>query len=52
MYYYHDPFKSLACAYLGADDGIVGSVSGQSCIGDYGKSLFQIVDMTDLLLLF
>ena len=34
------PFKSLACYYLGID-GIVGSVSDQSCIGESGKSLFK-----------
>ena len=46
MLYYHDPFKFLACEELGIDEGNVGSVSGQSCIGEYGKSLFQIVDLT------
>ena len=44
--YYHDPFKSLACIDLGYE-GTVESVSGESCIGVEGKSLFQIVDMTN-----
>ena len=39
---FHDPFKSLACNSLGAV-GNVGSVSGQSCVGEYGKSFFQIL---------
>ena len=39
---YHDPFKSLACYGLGHDGGNVGSVSDQSCIGEDGKSLFQM----------
>ena len=46
MYYYHDPFKSLACNSLGEYGGNVESVSGQSCIGEYGKSLFQIFDLS------
>ena len=46
MSHYNDLFKSPACEELGIDEGNVGSVSGQSCIGEYGKSLFQIVDLT------
>ena len=50
-HYHHDPFKSIACHRLG-ENGNVGSVSGQSCVGDFCKSLIQIVDMTYLILLF
>ena len=44
--------SNIACYALGADEGNVGSVSGQSCIGVECKSLYKIVDMTDLILLF
>ena len=30
-------------SYLGYDEGTVESVSGESCIGDSGKSLFQML---------
>ena len=49
MSHYHDQFKSLACYELGGgsfvvgrDGGNVSLVTEQSCIGEYGKSLFQM----------
>ena len=40
--HYYDLFKSLACSGLG-NEGTVESVSGQSCIGYDGTSLFQML---------
>ena len=42
MSHYRHPFKSPACEDLGYGGGNVGSVSGQSCVGEDGKSFFQI----------